>query len=82
MLKRKKVREKGKIRFSKYFQKLERGESVAVVRELSQKTGFPKAIQGRIGKIEGKRGNCYIVNIKIGKNKRFIIHPVHLRKAT
>ena len=81
MLKRKKVREKGKIRFSKYFQKLEKGESVAVVRELSQKTGFPKAIQGRIGKIEGKRGNCYMVSIKIGKNKRFIIHPVHLRKV-
>ncbi len=80
MLKRKKVREKGKIKFSKYFQKLEKGDKVGVVRELSQKTGFPKSIQGRVGEVEGKRGECYIVNMKIGKSKRFIIHPVHLRK--
>ena len=50
-------------------------------KRLLQKTGFPKTIQGNIGEVEGKRGNCYIVNIKKGKNKRFIIHPVHLKKV-
>lgn len=80
MLKRKQVREKGKIKFSRYFQNLKIGDKVAVVRELSLKAGFPKTIQGRIGEIEEKKGSCYIVKIKIGKGKRFIIHPIHLKK--
>lgn len=80
MLKRKQIREKGKIKLSRYFQKLEIGDKVAVVRDLAIKAGFPKAIQGRVGEIEGKRGKCCIVKIKIGKGKRFIIHPIHLKK--
>lgn len=81
MLKRKKVREKGKIKFSRYFQKLNAGDRVAVIMDLSFKTGFPKSIQGRTGILEEKRGDCWIVKAKIGKkNKRFIIHPVHLKK--
>ncbi len=80
MLRRKKIREKGKLKFSRYFQELKPGERVAVVRELALKVNFPKSIQGRIGEIEGKRGECYVVKINIGKDKRFIIHPVHLKK--
>ena len=80
MLKRKKVRTKGKLKLSRYFQNLKIGERVSIVRELSQKTGFPKTIQGRTGIIEEKRGRCYVVKVKLGKNKRFIIHPVHLKK--
>lgn len=80
MLKRKQIREKGKIKFSRYFQNFEKGDRVAVVKELSLKTGFPKTIQGRVGEIESKRGSCYIIKIKIGKDKRFIIHPIHLKK--
>jgi len=38
-------------------------------------------MQGRTGVIEGKRGKCYIVKIKdYAQEKRFIIHPVHLKK--
>jgi len=80
MLKRKKVREKGKIKFSRYFQKLDKGDRVCVVRELSLKAGFPKSLQGRTGVVEEKRGNCFIVKFSFGKNKKFIIHPVHLKK--
>jgi len=80
MLKKKKVRDKGKIKLSRYFQKLEKGDRVAIVRELSQKASFPKTLQGKTGTIEGKRGDCYIVKIKSGKGKRFIIHPIHLKK--
>jgi len=74
------MREKGKIKFSRYFQSLKKGDKVAVVRELSLKIGFPKTIQGRVGEIEEKRGDCYVVKINIGKDKRFIIHPIHLKK--
>lgn len=80
MLRRKRIREKGKLKFSRYFQELKPGDKVAVVRELSLKVGFPKSIQGRIGVIEEKKGKCYVVKINIGKDKRFIIHPVHLKK--
>lgn len=80
MLKRKKIREKGKLKFSRYFQNLEEGDKVAVVKELSLKTGFPKTLQGKTGIIEDKRGNAYNVRFNIGKSKTFIIHPVHLKK--
>ena len=80
MLKRKKIREKGKVKFSRYFQSLKPGDTVSVVRDLSFNVGFPKAIQGRTGIIEEKKGASWIVKIKIGKEKQFIIHPVHLKK--
>jgi ribosomal protein L21E len=80
MLKRKRIREKGKLKFSKYFQQLKQGDRVAVVRELSQEGWFPKTLQGRTGVIEGKRGDSYLVNIKLGKEKSYIIHPIHLKK--
>ena len=78
---KKPVREKGKIRLSKMFQKFKEGDRVAVVRELSVTCGFPKRFQGKTGEIEGMRGKCYIVKIRdIDREKRFIIHPVHLKK--
>jgi len=80
MLKRKKVREKGKVKFSRYFQNLKPGDKVSVIRELAVKASFPKTLQGKTGVIEEKKGECYVVKIKIGKDKRFIIHPVHLKK--
>jgi ribosomal protein L21E len=80
MLKRKKVREKGKLKLSKYFQELKEGDRVTVVRELSQAGWFPKTLQGRTGVVLSKRGDSYIVNIKLGKVKSYIVHPIHLKK--
>lgn len=81
MSKRKKTRTRGKLQLSRYFQKLEKGDSVAVVRELSIKSSFPVRLQGRTGLIEGKRGKAYIVKIKDqSKEKRFLIEPIHLKK--
>jgi len=78
---KKKIREKGKIKLSRMFQKLKEGERVAVVREASLKANFPKRIQGKTGVIEGKRGKAIIVKIKdIKKEKKFIINPTHLKK--
>src|SRR3989338_6116630 len=79
MLKRKQIREKGKIKLSSYFQKLKEGDKVSVIKELATQPSFPNFIQGRTGVIERKRGNSYVVKIKIGQDKRFIIHPVHLK---
>ena len=82
MLKRKKIRQKGKVSFTKYFQKFNSGDPVAVVRELAvQSPGFPSRIQGRTGKVVSKRGSAYVVNIyDYDKEKQYIIKPVHLKK--
>ena len=81
MIKRKRQREHGKIKLSRYFQDLEKGQRVAVIRELAVQPKFPKQLQGRSGVIEGKRGSSYIVKIKdLKKEKIYIIHPVHLKK--
>jgi large subunit ribosomal protein L21e len=77
----KKVREKGKLRLSSYFKKLEDGDSVALVIERGVRTTFPKRLQGLSGKVTGSRGKFKIVEIKDGnKLKTYIIHPVHLKK--
>ena len=78
---KKKVRTRGKIQFSRYFQKFQEGDNVAVVVEPSIQSSFPKRLQGRTGKIEYKRGKSYFVMIKDQKKeKRFLIEPIHLKK--
>ena len=81
MIKRKKIRSKGKIKLSRYFQDFEEGDKVAVIRELAVQSQFPKKLQGRAGIVQGKRGKSYIIKIKdLNKEKTYIIHPVHLKK--
>jgi len=81
MVNRKPIRTRGKIQFSKYFQKFNEGEKVAVVVEKSIASSFPKRLQGRTGVIEAKRGREYLVRIMDQKKeKRFIINPIHLKK--
>ncbi len=81
MGKRKKMRERGKVRFSEYFKELKEGDKVAVKREQSVDASFPKRIQGRTGTVKGKRGKSLVVNLKeFAKEKIFIISPIHLKK--
>ena len=81
MIKRKRQREHGKIKLSRWFQDFKKGDKVAVIRELSFQPKFPKQLQGRSGIIESKRGNSFIVKIKdLNKEKTYIIHPIHLKK--
>jgi len=81
MIKRKRMKDKGKLKLSRYFAKFKKGEIVAVVRELGIQPSPLKKLQGRAGKIEGIRGKSYIVKIKdLNMEKRYIIHPVHLKK--
>lgn len=82
MVRKKPVRTRGKLQLSKYFQKFEKGNNVAVVAELSQQTNFPKRLQGKTGFVEEKQGEFYIVKIKdINKEKKFLIKPIHLKKV-
>jgi ribosomal protein L21E len=79
--KHKGAREKGKIKLSRMFQKLEPGDRVTVFRELSESGSFPARIQGNTGVVEKKVGRAYMVKIKdLGMEKRYIIKPIHLVK--
>jgi large subunit ribosomal protein L21e len=83
MLKRKNIKTRGKIPFSTFFQKFKEGDSVALVKELSLNASFNDRMQGRTGKVVGKRGSAYIVQVKdLGMMKQFTIKPVHLKKIT
>jgi large subunit ribosomal protein L21e len=81
MLKHKSPRTKGKFSFSRFFQKLNEGDRVAVIRELSVNFGYSKRLQGKTGQIKGKRGSAYEVVISdLGKPKTYLIKPIHLKK--
>jgi large subunit ribosomal protein L21e len=81
MVRGKRVREKGKIEFSRYFQELKEGDFVAVDIEKAIAINFPKRLQGRTGVIKEKRGRAFVVKIRDQeKEKEFIIEPVHLKK--
>ena len=81
MVKGKNVREKGKLRLSSYFKKIEDGAKVAVVSDAGVRASFPKRLKGRCGTVDSSRGRFKVVKLKDGdKMKTFIIHPVHLRK--
>ena len=81
MVRRKKIRTRGKFSLSRYFQELKKGDAVAVVKERSVKSSFPSRLQGRTGKVASKRGRSYVIQLKDqNKEKQFIIKPIHLRK--
>jgi len=81
MVRKKKIRTRGKVQLSRYFQKLNEGDFVAVVKEPSVQANFPERMQGRTGVVEGKRGMAYIIKVKDReKEKKFLIAPIHLKK--
>lgn len=81
MVKRKKIRTRGKIQLSRYFQSLKEGDRVAVIKEHSVDSVFPERLQGRTGVVAGKRGRAYIIKMMDhDKEKKFIIESIHLRK--
>jgi ribosomal protein L21E len=81
MVKRKKVRTRGKLQLSRYFQKFKEGDAVAVVKEPALQPSFPKTLQGRTGFVKGKIGKSYLIMIKDqNKEKSYSIAPIHLKK--
>ncbi len=81
MKKVKMIREKGKMKLSRYFQKFKEGDKVAVVRDVALQPMFPTRIQGSTGVVIGKCGNANKVQIRTqGKEKQFLIKSVHLIK--
>jgi len=80
---KKHARQKGKISVTRYFQAFSAGDKVFLDVEPAVQKGmyFPR-FMGRSGIITGKRGNCYEVQINdINKEKKLIVHPVHLKRV-
>lgn len=81
MVKGKRIRTKGKIRFSEYFKKLNEGDKVSVVPEKGIRINFPSSIRGLTGIVKEFRGSYVVVELKDkNKVKKYIIHPVHLKR--
>ncbi|MBS3094125.1 hypothetical protein J4474_00520 [Candidatus Pacearchaeota archaeon] len=79
--KKKNLRAKGKLKFSRAFQTLNKDDFVAVDIERSVAFSFPEKLQGLTGTIKKRRGHSYEVLIKdIAMPKTFIINPIHLKK--
>ena len=81
MIKRKPVREKGKLRLSSLFMEIGIGDKVALVRNLSFTKDFPKRFHGKTGVVKEKRGESYIVDFYDGKMpKSVIVKRINLKK--
>ncbi len=74
---------KGKLAVSGFVQKLDVGDNVLLSAQPSIMDGiYFRRFHGRIGKIVGMQGTCYMVKIRDGgKEKTLIVGPVHLKKA-
>jgi len=81
MSKKKSIRTRGKLQFSKYFQELKEGDFVSISQEKSIPSNFKKRLQGITGVVEGRRGKSYLVKIKDhNEYKTIIAEPIHLKK--
>ncbi|MEM5882731.1 MAG: 50S ribosomal protein L21e [Candidatus Aenigmatarchaeota archaeon] len=80
---REKLRQKAGYRptITKFLQEFKEGQKVAIVQEPSSHSGMPHPrFKGRVGKVIGKRGKSYIVEITDGnKIKKIISKPEHLK---
>lgn len=79
---RKKPRNKGKISLTKFFTPYSVGDRAALSAEPAvQKNLYHRRFHGKSGKVVGKRGDCYEIEIPDGKLKKMlIVHPIHLKK--
>lgn len=80
---RKKLRQKPGYRplITKFLEEFKIGQKVVIVHEPSSHKGMPfPRFKGNVGKIIGKRGKSYLVEIKDGKKiKQVISRPEHLK---
>jgi large subunit ribosomal protein L21e len=80
MVKKKSPREKGKVKMSRMFYEYEEGDNVTLIRDVGFTSNFPERINGKIGKIIGKKGKFYIVKLRdFNEIKYLTLSPVHLK---
>jgi len=83
MLSRKRVRHKGKLNLSKVFANIKAGDKVSLVSDLSFRRAFPERYHGKTGTVIGNQGKSLIVSVYDGgKEKKFAIQKIHLKKLS
>ncbi len=78
---RKKPRNRGMPPITRFLREFQIGESANIVIESSSQKGLPhRRYQGKVGTIIDKRGEAYIVRVKLERtHKDLIIRPEHLK---
>ena len=79
---KKDIRRKGKIGIQAYLKQFNKGDRVMLVAEPAYQKGlYHRRHHGRAGVVLSKRGSSYEVMINdLGKQKKLIVHPVHLKR--
>lgn len=80
---RKNIKDRGKISIRNYLQTFKEGEKVLLKTEPAvQKGMYFRRYHGKTGKIIGKQGTNYKIEIKDNnKTKQVLVHPIHLKKC-
>lgn len=79
---RDKLKGRGKPTVNKLLEEFDEDDTVQININSVVHSGLPHhRFQGKTGRIEGRRGSCYIVSLRDGNmRKNVIVHPVHLKK--
>lgn len=80
----KSIKEKGKMSLTRFFQEFNEGERVVFKAESSYQKGmYMPRFHGKNGMVNKKIGRCYEIVFKdSNKQKKAIVHPVHLKKMS
>lgn len=67
---------------NKMLSDLDKGQTVQININSRIHAGIPfRRFQGKTGKISGRRGRSYVVDLKDGnKAKQVVVHPAHLKE--
>lgn len=78
---RKKPRTRGKIGLSRLLRIYDLGDKVTIKIEPSIHRGMPhRRYHGRVGIVKERRGRAYVVEVRLGEQKRFLtVRPEHLQ---
>ena len=70
------------LRISEYIKGFENGDRVAIVPKGNAKNSPHPRYRGKIGRVIERKGNAYVVEIKVfNATKRLIVPVLHLEKA-
>ncbi len=73
---------KGKVSVTRFFQEFKEGDKAVLNAEPAYQKGiYPLQFHGKTGTVKGKKGRCYRLDLKDGKIKALVVHPIHLKKA-
>lgn len=78
----KRVKDRGLPPVTRFFKNFEVGDLAAVNIEPSIHSGMPHhGFQGLTGRISGKQGECYLLDVRVGGvHKQVLAGAVHLKK--